>query len=57
LASALAEEGISANVVAAYFHDHLFVPWEQRDRAMAILSTLAADATGTNPVPPEQRLA
>jgi hypothetical protein len=42
IASALAEQGISANVVAAYFHDHLFVPWEQRLQAMAVLSALAA---------------
>ncbi len=42
VASAFAVEGISANVVAAYFHDHLFVPWAQRDRAMAILATLEA---------------
>ncbi|MEA3002706.1 MAG: uncharacterized protein QOH81_1494 [Sphingomonadales bacterium] len=41
IASALAEQGISANVVAAYFHDHLFVPWEQRHEAMAVLSALA----------------
>jgi hypothetical protein len=40
LASALGEEGISANVIAAYFHDHLFVPWGQRHRAMEILSRL-----------------
>jgi hypothetical protein len=42
IASALADKGIGANVVAAYFHDHLFVPWEQRHEALAILSALAA---------------
>jgi hypothetical protein len=26
--------------VAAYFHDHLFVPWERRHDAMAALSAL-----------------
>jgi hypothetical protein len=41
VATALAAEGISANVIAAYFHDHLFVPWAQRHRAMEILSGLA----------------
>jgi hypothetical protein len=41
LASALADQGISANVVAAYYHDHLFVPWEERHRAMDILASLA----------------
>ena len=42
IASALGREGISANMVAAYFHDHIFVPWEQRHRAMAVLAALAA---------------
>lgn len=37
IASALAAEGISANVVAGYYHDHVFVPWERRDDAMAAL--------------------
>ena len=27
LSRALTEAGISANVVAAYHHDHIFVPW------------------------------
>ena len=45
LASALADKGISANVVAAYFHDHLFVPWEERRKAMDILALLAAAAS------------
>ena len=33
----LAEHGISANVIAGYFHDHIFVQSEQADRAMAAL--------------------
>lgn len=37
----LAEAGISVNVVSAYYHDHLFVPWEQREQAMAVLCELA----------------
>ena len=45
LASALADKGISANVVAAYYHDHLFVPWEERRKAMDILALLAAAAS------------
>lgn len=40
IAAALAEQGISANIVAAYHHDHLFVPWDKRDAAMAILRNL-----------------
>lgn len=41
VASALAEEGISANVVAAYYHDHIFVPKASADRALAVLQALA----------------
>ena len=47
IASALAQEGISANVVAGYFHDHIFVPWDKRQRALAILAGLAAKATNS----------
>ncbi|EMI41039.1 ACT domain-containing protein [Rhodopirellula sp. SWK7] len=32
---ALTEQGISANVVAAFDHDHLFVPVSQTEDAMA----------------------
>lgn len=41
---ALAERGISANVVAALYHDHFFVPFERRDEALAALADLAARA-------------
>lgn len=34
----LAAQGISANVVAAYYHDHIFVPSQQAEQAMAALS-------------------
>ena len=34
---ALAAEGISANVVAGFHHDHIFLPWDRRDAAMAVL--------------------
>lgn len=40
IATALAGEGISANMIAGYFHDHVFVPWEQREAALAILNCL-----------------
>ena len=40
VASALAEVGISANVVAAYYHDHIFVPKASADRALAVLQAL-----------------
>jgi hypothetical protein len=37
LSSRLAEAGISANVVAASYHDHFFVPWDRREEALALL--------------------
>lgn len=40
MASALTARGISANVVAGYYHDHLFVPWARRDDAVAALDAL-----------------
>ena len=40
VAGALAEAGISANVVAAYYHDHIFVPKASADRALAVLQAL-----------------
>ena len=42
IAAALTERGISANVVAAYHHDHIFVPWERGAEALAALRALAA---------------
>lgn len=41
-ATALAQEGISCNVVAAYYHDHIFVAKEDADRAMSALKKLSA---------------
>lgn len=35
----LAEAGISVNPVSAYYHDHLFVPWERRGQAMKVLQS------------------
>ncbi len=37
----LAEAGISCNVVAAYFHDHLFVPVSEARRAVDLLQNLS----------------
>jgi uncharacterized protein len=37
---ALAEENVSCNVVAAYYHDHLFVPVEDGGRAVEALIAL-----------------
>jgi uncharacterized protein len=36
-ATALAEENISCNVVAAYYHDHIFVAKPDAARAIAVL--------------------
>ena len=38
---ALAEAGISANIIAALRHDHLFVPWDRREDALARLKALS----------------
>lgn len=43
-ARALGEKGISANVVAGYYHDHIFVQWDRRHDAMDALKALARDA-------------
>jgi hypothetical protein len=40
-ATALAQEGISCNVVAAYYHDHIFVAKEDAERAIAVLKRLS----------------
>jgi hypothetical protein len=42
VSAALAGAGIACNVVAGFHHDHLFVPWERRDEALAILQRLAS---------------
>ncbi len=40
-ASALGEAGISANVVAGFHHDHIFVPLDRADDALAALERLS----------------
>jgi hypothetical protein len=37
LTGRLAEDGISANMVAGYYHDHLFVPVDDAAQAMVLL--------------------
>ena len=44
VAAALAEAGISANVVAAYYHDHIFVSKVSAERALAVLEALSTSA-------------
>ena len=46
VASALAKGGISANMVAAFHHDHVFVAWARRDDALAILHGLSEQRRG-----------
>ncbi|MNF56063.1 ACT domain protein [compost metagenome] len=43
-AGALAQAGVSCNVVAGYFHDHLFVASKDAERALSTLRALAANA-------------
>ncbi|WP_338511069.1 ACT domain-containing protein [Pseudomonas trivialis] len=43
-ASALGQVGISCNVIAGYYHDHLFVGRADAQRALQVLRQLAADA-------------
>ncbi|MCY1265770.1 acetyltransferase [Pseudomonas jessenii] len=43
-ATALAKAGISCNVIAGYYHDHLFVGQADADRALQVLRDLAANA-------------
>ena len=42
LANALAEAGISANIIAALHHDHLFVPWSRRQEALRCIEALGS---------------
>ena len=40
VSNALAEKGISANIIAGYFHDHIFVESENTTDALGILLKL-----------------
>jgi hypothetical protein len=40
VASVLAEHGIACNMVAAYHHDHVFVPASDGQRALSLLTQL-----------------
>ncbi|AIA01042.1 hypothetical protein DC74_516 [Streptomyces noursei] len=46
VATALADVGLSCNVVAGFHHDHLFVPYESAGRAVAVLEDLAGRSAG-----------
>jgi uncharacterized protein len=43
-AGALGQAGISCNVVAGAFHDHIFVPVEQAQQALAALKALQRES-------------
>ena len=43
VAGELAKNGISCNMVAAYHHDHVFVPEAQAERAEALLLALQSE--------------
>jgi hypothetical protein len=40
ITDALAKEKISVNAFSAYYHDHIFVPYERKDEAMKALKKL-----------------
>ena len=42
VANKLTEKGISANVVAAYYHDHIFVQSEKAEEALLALQEFSA---------------
>ena len=44
VATELAAHGLSCNVVAGFFHDHLFVGYDDRQTAVDLLEALAARA-------------
>jgi hypothetical protein len=41
IATALADRGLPANIVAAFHHDHLLVPWDRRQEALDVLNALS----------------
>ncbi|MBX7526064.1 ACT domain-containing protein [Qipengyuania vesicularis] len=45
VSGALADAGIACNMVAAFHHDHAFVPATKGEEALSILRSLAASAS------------
>ena len=52
VAGRLADAGISANVLAGYHHDHVFVPEDRAEEALAVLETLSTSVQARQPRPP-----
>ncbi|CAM5183675.1 hypothetical protein CDEF62S_04658 [Castellaniella defragrans] len=50
-ATALSDSGISCNVVAAYYHDHIFVARDDAEKAMEALRELALSGKGEQDSP------
>lgn len=46
ITSRLAAAGMGVNPASAYFHDHLFVPADRADEAVAILQALVTESRG-----------
>lgn len=44
--SLLAERGITTNVIAGFYHDHMFVPNDRSEEAMKALEELANNPSG-----------
>jgi hypothetical protein len=51
VATALAEAGISCNVMAGYYHDHLFVDLAMAEKALATLAALRTSAVDAKDKP------
>ncbi len=49
VASALAAEGVPCNVVAAFHHDHIFVPAAKAEMALAVVKALQDAAAPRGP--------
>jgi len=49
VATRLAADGISVNPLAGYHHDHLFVPWSDRERALRLLGAIPASVRPLGP--------
>ena len=45
VSSRLASHGISCNVIAGFFHDHLMVPWDRAEEALGLLQQLVREAS------------